>query len=368
MKKKKALKVSLAILAVSVGIAGVLVFDGCHKKEAKKPLPKAEKVETVTEEPQPEPQPQFFSRLTGLPVKEATTKRRPIAVMIENTKACQPHYGINKAGIIYECPVEGGITREMGIFDNYSGLKRFGNVRSARPYYIHIAKEFDAVYVHFGQSTQAKELLATGIVNDLNGLDGSISSSVFYRTSDKAAPHNAYTSTEGIKKGMKMKGFSTKISSKVGDHFKFASEEYTPDGKDASVICPYFFDNKPYFIYDSSSGKYDRYEFGAAEKDAVANRQVKVKNIIFQNVSSSTYEGGLKLNIPLNGSGKGTYFTNGKMVPITWRKDSDQSVTKYFTEDGNELQVNPGKTWVCLIQESQASRNKVYATVKESGY
>jgi hypothetical protein len=256
----------------------------------------------------------------------------------------------------------------MGIFDNYSGLKRFGNVRSARPYYIHIAKEFDAVYVHFGQSTQAKELLATGIVNDLNGLDGSISSSVFYRTSDKAAPHNAYTSTEGIKKGMKMKGFSTKISSKVGDHFKFASAEYTPDGKDASVICPYFFDNKPYFIYDSSSGKYDRYEFGAAEKDAVANRQVKVKNIIFQNVSSSTYEGGLKLNIPLNGSGKGTYFTNGKMVPITWRKDSDQSVTKYFTEDGNELQVNPGKTWVCLIQESQASRNKVYATVKESGY
>ncbi|MBQ1598386.1 MAG: DUF3048 domain-containing protein [Candidatus Weimeria sp.] len=367
MKRNKALRISIGVLAVSVAFAGVLAFSGCNKKQ-EKAAPKPKVAKEVTPEPAPEPEPQFFSRLTGLPVKESTTKRRPIALMIENTKACQPHYGINKAGIIYECPVEGGITREMGIFENYSGLKRFGNVRSCRPYYVYIAKEFDAVYVHFGQSTQGKALLATGIVDDLNGLDGSISSSVFYRTSDKAAPHNAYTSTQGIKKGMKMKGFATKIKKDTPDHFHFASEEYTPEGKDAQVICPYFFDNKPYFIYDSSSGKYSRYEFGAPEKDAVDNKQVKVKNIIFQNVVSSTYEGGLKLNIPLNGKGKGTYFTKGKMVPITWKKDSDGAVTKYYTEDGKELEVNPGRTWVCLIQESQAAKNRVFATVKESGY
>ncbi|MBQ5431808.1 MAG: DUF3048 domain-containing protein, partial [Lachnospiraceae bacterium] len=97
MKRNKALRISIGVLAVSVAFAGVLAFSGCNKKQ-EKAAPKPKVAKEVTPEPAPEPEPQFFSRLTGLPVKESTTKRRPIALMIENTKACQPHYGINKAG------------------------------------------------------------------------------------------------------------------------------------------------------------------------------------------------------------------------------------------------------------------------------
>ena len=51
------------------------------------------------------------SYLNGEWVDEKYGRQRPVAVMIENTKACLPQYGIGNAGVIYECVVEGGITR-----------------------------------------------------------------------------------------------------------------------------------------------------------------------------------------------------------------------------------------------------------------
>ena len=139
----------------------------------------------------------YYSVLTGLPVEtEEETHLRPIAIMTENTKVALPQYGLNQAGVLYECPVEGGITRMMAIYDQKTAfsLKQIGNVRSCRPYYAFIASEYDAIYVHFGQSIQGLTLLETCIVDNLSGLDGAVDTAVFFRTSDKSAPHNAYTS------------------------------------------------------------------------------------------------------------------------------------------------------------------------------
>ncbi len=77
--------------------------------------------------------------------------------MTENTKAALPQYGINSAGVLYEAPVEGSITRMMAIYEDYADLTQMGNVRSCRPYYAQFAAEFDAIYVHFGQSVQGEK-------------------------------------------------------------------------------------------------------------------------------------------------------------------------------------------------------------------
>ena len=79
------------------------------------------------------------SYLNGEWVDPKYGRQRPVAVMIENTKACLPQYGSGNAGVIYECVVEGGITRMMAIFDDYSGLDQIGNIRSSRPYYVYFA-------------------------------------------------------------------------------------------------------------------------------------------------------------------------------------------------------------------------------------
>ena len=128
------------------------------------------------------------SYLTGEMVDAAIGNRRPIAIMMSNDKASLPQYGINRADIVYEAPVEGGMNRYMAIIEDYDDLDRIGSVRSCRTYYTYFAREFDAIYAHYGQSTFAKPYLAN--VDNINGLDG-IGTVAYYRTKDRKSPHNA---------------------------------------------------------------------------------------------------------------------------------------------------------------------------------
>ena len=89
------------------------------------------------------------SYLTGQWVPAEAGNRRPVAVMMSNDKAALPQYGINRAGVVYEAPVEGGMNRYMAIIEEYDDLERIGSVRSCRTYYTYFAREFDAVYAHY---------------------------------------------------------------------------------------------------------------------------------------------------------------------------------------------------------------------------
>ena len=367
-------KRSLAIL-IGIGIAAIVVLVvvvvllGERAGEEAAPQQTVE-VEAEAEEPVVEThEGEAISPLTGTYIKEGWVTKRPVALMIENTTMSLPQYGLNSCGVIYECPVEGGITRLMGISDAYHKLKQFGNVRSCRPYYVYLAAEYDAIYCHVGQSVHGQEVLNTGIVDDLNAMDGDISNTVFYRTSDKKAPHNCFTSGKAIDEGIKTKDYRKKYDEGYRPHFSFIDEdeEAIPDGEDAAVVCPYFLNNKPYFVYNKKTGTYDRYQFGDKQIDAIDNKQVSVKNIIYQTSASNTslYSGTDYVNIPLVGDGEGMFFSGGKAAKITWEKESDTAQTKFYYEDGSEIELAPGQTWICLIEKQYMDKNSYYATVKD---
>ena len=83
--------------------------------------------------------------------------------MIPNNKAALPQYGISKASIIYEAPVEGRTTRLMAYFEDYDDLERIGPARSSRDYYVYEAMAYDAIYCNWG--------LAVPYVSDLINSD-----------------------------------------------------------------------------------------------------------------------------------------------------------------------------------------------------
>ena len=117
----------------------------------------------------------------------------------------------------------------MAIYQDYSGLERIGSVRSCRLYFPKIANEFEAIYVHFGQSDFALPYLDGGKIDNLNGIK-SEGSTVFYRTDDKKPPHNAFTSEKGINAGIKKKNYETKLSADYTGHYTFAE-----DGKEVEL-------------------------------------------------------------------------------------------------------------------------------------
>lgn len=365
---KKQLVSAMLVLSMAISLIG------CGKKDAEEDVAEISTIEPEEEVEAVDDSVAFWdqtsedgrvrSYLTGDWVDANYGRQRPVAVMIENTKACLPQYGIGNAGVIYECVVEGGITRMMAIFDDYSGLDQIGNIRSSRPYYVYFASEYDAIYMHAGGNPAAFELIDDkNLVDNLNALtlEGKKGSSASYRTGK--SEHTLYTNSDGIDIGIKKLGYDTTLPSNYEPHFKFAEDGNTLEsGKDCQAIQLYYYTNKPYWIYNEEDGLYYRYEFNQKQVDAVSGQQLTAKNIIIQNVDWWTYEGSQYLGYLLSyNTGTGKFISNGKMIDIVWSKDGDTDVTHYYDlNTGEEIQLNVGTTWIQACQKEYTDETVYY--------
>ena len=297
------------------------------------------------------------SYLTGEMVDVAKANRRPLAIMMSNDKEALPQYGINRAGVVYEAPVEGTMNRYMAIMEDYDDLDRIGSVRSCRTYYTYFAKEFDAIYAHFGQSTFAVPYLKN--VDNINGVEG-VGGNALYRSSDKKQPHNAYASADKIKNTIEKLGYRTEYDESYNGHFQFArgNEQIIPDGEDAYKVVPGYSYNEPWFEYNEDDGLYYRYQYGGPHKGNEG--QIAVKNILIQYCEWGHYATTDYLNFNLNTSHEGFYISNGKAQFVTWEKDGEFGQTRYYGEDGKEITLNKGKTWVCVIGTDKYNRHEFY--------
>lgn len=287
------------------------------------------------------------SYLTGEMVPVEQGNRRPLAVMMSNDKAALPQYGINRAGVVYEAPVEGTMNRYMAIIEDYDDLERIGSVRSCRTYYTYFAREFDALYAHYGQSTFAKPYLKN--VDNINGLEG-IGGTAYYRSKDRKAPHNAYTSADGIRRAAEKLGYSMEYDPAYQGHFQFTRGEPV-DFENLTVrpawkVTPGYRLNNPWFEYHEDDGLYYRFQYGAPHKGSEG--QIAVKNLIIQYCAAGYYASTDYRNINVHGESWGYYVTDGKAIDVTWKKDGEFGVTHYYNELGQEIFLNPGKTWICI--------------------
>ena len=313
---------------------------------------------TTSEEPtteQPSKDNMVKSYLTGQWVDKEIGTKRPIAIMLNNIMVAVPQSGIENAAIVYETPVEGGITRLIGIFEDYSALDKIGSVRSARLYHGYIALEFDAIFAHYGCAIYANDLLKNHVDNiDGNAGEGTVA---YYRVNDRKAPHNAYTSAEHIAAGIKYKNYRTEYSDTYNGHFKFAEDGETillaPADKATRVALGYV-NNSPWFEYNEKDKLYYRYQFKTAQIDQETGNQLAYNNIIVQFVDYYDYGDGYYY-IYNQGSGTGKFITNGRYIDITWKKDKEFGITRYYNEHGEEITLNQGKTWVSIVFDTNKS-------------
>ena len=323
--------------------------------------PEANSSEYYTFEERTEKDGLIRSFLTGEMVSSAKGNRRPVAVMMSNDKEALPQYGINQAGVVYEAPAEGGMNRYMAILENYDDLDRIGSVRSCRTYYTYFAREFDAIYAHYGQSTFAKPYLAN--VDHINGLDV-IGTVAYFRSKDRKSPHNAYTSGDRLNKAILQLGYSETYDPSYRGHYRFAKDGHkvTLEGangvSEAYKVYPGYVLNKPWFEYHEDDGLYYRYQYGAPHKGD--GGQIKVKNIILQYCPSAHYATTEYLNINVQDDSYGCYVTEGRSIPIKWTKDGEFGPTHYYDVENNEIILNQGKTWVCIVSAQDSPNVKLY--------
>ena len=271
---------------------------------------------------------------------------RPIAVMIDNHKAALPQGGLNDAYLVYEIIVEGGESRLMALFKG-ANLEKIGPVRSARHYFLDYALENDAIYVHFGWSPQAESDISKLKVNNINGI--SESSTAFWRTKDKYAPHNVATRTEEILKIANRKEYRTTSTQSSVLHY-VTDDVNLENGIEADTITiPYSDSNVVKYTYNEDEKRYQRYSKGIEETDWSTSEKITTKNIIITFARNATLNDGEnkgRQTLYNVDNLKGYYITNGKAISITCEKSTRSSKTVYKDLDGNEIDVNDGNTFI----------------------
>ena len=302
---------------------------------------------------EPIPQGMIKSDITGEYIPEAMKNKRPMAFMIDNVSGAIPQSGISQASMYFEATVEGSLTRMMAVFEDYSNLPRVGPLRSCRDYFVSLAAGLDELYVHYGQAAYALPYLESDDVDNISGLAW-YTDQVFYRdNSFHSAPHNAYTSTDGLLRGIEIRGYRTEHYDGYKPQYKFhwvGEESNFENGQDAAFVALGYPYNQPKFYYQPDSGLYLREEYGAPHIDVENGEQIAVKNIIIEFQNYANYQESQYLHFDTTAGGKGKYITNGKAIDITWERPSFYEPVTYKTLDGKVLELNTGKTFVCLVQ------------------
>ena len=311
------------------------------------------------EAPSDLPEGQMYSYLTGEPVDEAYGKLRPYAVMINNLNPAVPQSSIVNADLLYEAYVESGITRLMAVYQDPSPYEKIGPIRSCRHYYLDFSDDNDAIYVHFGWSFVAEDRIKNEERNTINGMfyDGSWG---FYRTDDRVAPHNAYATGEGLVEIAESLGEAKTHADDYQPNLHFNRTDTVPAGEDATVIQLPYVVNYPWFEYNAEDQLYYRFEYGEPHVDMETGQQLAFKNVLVQFVEQDFYlDDPILQDLTVVGTGTGYYFSDGKVIPITWEKTDYGEATHYFTENGEPLMMNPGKT---MFQIAPPDMNVTWST------
>lgn len=269
----------------------------------------------------------------------------PIAIMVENSWDARPQSGLAEADILYEAPAEGGISRFMAVY--VDGVpEEIGPVRSARHYFVYLAAEFNASYVHIGSSPQGYGALrATGLVN----LDETYGDPGFWRVGWRYAPHNAFTSVDVVKAALDRVA-TVDPGGLAG--FKFQSNVAPVEGEDApEVFVNYPGGDRLKYVYSPEEKLYLRFMNGAPHRDAGTEEQIAPRNLVVQVVDTWVIDDEGRLDMEQLGKGRAVFFQDGVAVEGNWRKKSYGDVTEWLDAAGNPVQMLPGKIFVQIIPD-----------------
>lgn len=342
IKQKQPHLLLLTILVAAVFFSSWLVYKNYYNKEeisgvssAPEELLEGE-IANLTER-----------KIDGVLVEEDANNLYPVAIMIENHWDARPAIGLAKANLVYEVMTEGGITRFLAFFANYDKkLEKIGPVRSARPYYVDWVSEFDALYMHVGGSDEALANIKRFSVKDLN----EFYNGGYYWRSSRPRPHNVYTSSELMKKGLKLMG----LDEEEGDYesWKYKDEAASGNHPDFSGIAVDY--GSPAFLarwdYNKETNDYTRFMAGEKHIDEDGS-EIKAKNVVVQYVKMWVIDDYGRKKIETIGEGRAVVFSDGEAIEGVWKKESRTSRTKFYDSTGAEIQFNRGTTWVEVVSK-----------------
>jgi hypothetical protein len=278
-------------------------------------------------------------------------------VIIDNFDPdARPQAGLNRASVVFETVAEGGITRFMAIYLE-KDAPIVGPVRSARIYFDSWAAGMHAIYAHAGGNNDALAELPhlsnlTNVDGLANGAPNPFSWDLYWRSTDREAPHNFYTATD------RLRAYADATAHADADpvvpsllHKEPAAWWVRPKGGWIHIS----FSTDSYSVqysYDPRCNCYLRSMNGQPHTDAFSLRQIAPANVVVLYAGvvpdkASNTPG--SVNVQSRGFGRALYFRDGTVTDGFWHKGAAQDPLSLLDAHGQPVAFNPGQTWFEIV-------------------
>lgn len=297
-----------------------------------------------------------ISPLTGEAMPNGRPDNPVFIVKVENTEGGQPQYGLNKADMVMEELVEGGLTRLAAFY--YSNLPtKIGHVRSMRASDIGIASPVGGQIVASGGATRTyKRVRNAGIkiFSEDYGAPG------FSSDPAKVRPYNRLVNLRTLAK-------KAKVSKIFGPYLTWtpadAKAKATPSPSDSTTPA------KPVTATTANVGfsnsthtrwAYSGHTWHRVNGHAAAGQDFKADTLIvmFCKEGDAGYLDPAGNPVPeteLEGTGRAVVFDGKKVTETTWSKSTFRSTISFTAKDGSPVTIDPGHVFVELVPKSGGS-------------
>lgn len=286
----------------------------------------------------------LLSCYRNVAINSSEADNTPFMAIIENSENARPQSGLSSADILYETLAEGGITRFFALYQQ-EYPDDIGPIRSIRPYFINIAREYNVPFIHCGGSQDALDEISSD--SSLMSLNEIKQGSYFWRDNKRIAPHNLYTSSKNILKYID----DNNLKFEYKKNLYFNDDYYKNIPNSVSVINITY--NSSYKTsYKYSNDVFTKYINNEKQIDTSNNKDLTFSNIIIQKTAINITDSKLHLDIKLIGSGEGYIISQGKYIKVTWKRDSENSKTTFYDSNNNEIPLSSGKTMWNIVDNS----------------
>ena len=312
----------------------------------------------------------------GFAGQAVTGRYMPMLVQIDNTTGGVTRvapWGASYADIMYETPLyRNGVTRMSYLFSDQIP-DSVGPVRSARMGHAWLREEWDAGFLFYGQQEHEDadvktELSRLGVNKKGLAFSGTVGENKPWKQyysrrhgDGLAAPSNADANVAGM--------YSLIDESYVAPNHAFRFTDEAPQGESVQEIRikTGAMDYGSNLIYDVDSNLYFRYMRHAGDElvpyeDRDTGEQIAFSNVIIQFTDVLWVEGDAPVAFQVGryyydgrgdktAGGNADIFMGGVHVKGYWQRDDMASRTVFYGEDGQEIELQRGKTLIVIADK-----------------
>ena len=310
----------------------------------------AEETTEMTTEPT---EPEIFRNPLNGEILDEPFRGRVYASTISNMQDNLPHVGVNHADVIMEMYVNmNNIVRCLALFTDIDAADAVGSTRSTRPIFNDIAQHYDLVLAHAGGSNTALNDAADRGIDNFNVDSWEVASSgASYRDTKykRSLENSLFVNGPAFRAYAEASGVETELEKDYG--FVFGDAATPADGEAADIISwtmVYGQAKKDTsFVFHAETGKYIWNQYGKEMRDQITEEPEGFTNVIvmFTGITNK----GLDHAADFVAGGTGYYANGGKLIPMVWSCEDENSAFRFFTEDAEPLEMGVGNTYIAVI-------------------